>query len=440
MTTAIFGDSLYYNLGVSSWTKGNNQAIELGGSLPAVNSGAENLFIFYEYGIADDGLTQNYWLGLTDENSEGDWAWSNGDPVTWMAINWFNGEPNGGTRENYLEVGTYIAGSRRTKEEFIEYTDERYRSVDRFNSDWFSAGGPRWNDMTNEGGRRNTAIAEIPLTLTANLPESIEEGTEFTVDINLTAGTTGSDLTQGSTIWYTYEITGVDGNGDPDVNYVTGSGQIDANGQFNDEDGQLGLQITIEKDWVLGDDLFRLTFYSADPSGTGSELGFTDAAAYRDAIQIDVDQTAGAGIVEGVAVADILSNPDPITGELGLRKKVKLKNRGKVSFRLYGSEDIDVNAIDFDSILFGGDPEALMADTPAVDAYFQGAQRKKGKKAGSYRAKVKDINDDGFDDIKIKVRRRDIVGVMEKGDNEIYAYALMGEESVLFSNTETVFF
>ena len=125
---------------------------------------------------------------------------------------------------------------------------------------------------------------------------------------------------------------------------------------------------------------------------------------------------------------------------MGLRRKVRLKNRGKVAFRLYGSEDIDVNAIDFDSILFGGDPEALMADAPAADAYFQGAKRKKGKRAGSYIAKVKDLNSDGFDDILIKALRSDLVGVMEKGDTEIYAYAQMGEESVLWSNTDTVFF
>ena len=81
-----------------------------------------------------------------------------------------------------------------------------------------------------------------------------------------------------------------------------------------------------------------------------------------------------------------------------------------------------------------------MADSPAADSYFQGAQRRKGKRKGSYIVKVTDINEDGFDDIVIKAYRRDLVGVMEKGDTEIYAYAPIGEESVLWSNADAVFF
>ena len=81
-----------------------------------------------------------------------------------------------------------------------------------------------------------------------------------------------------------------------------------------------------------------------------------------------------------------------------------------------------------------------MAESPAADAYFQGAQRTKGKKAGSYIAKVKGLNGDGFDDILLTVLKSDLVGVMEKGDAEIDAYAQMEEKSVLWSNTDTVFF
>ena len=80
-----------------------------------------------------------------------------------------------------------------------------------------------------------------------------------------------------------------------------------------------------------------------------------------------------------------------------------------------------------------------MSDAPDANTYFQGATRKKGKKAGSYIAKVKDLNDDGFEDIIMKVNKRDLVGVMERGDTEIYAFAQMGDESVLWSNVDTIF-
>ena len=46
----------------------------------------------------------------------------------------------------------------------------------------------------------------------------------------------------------------------------------------------------------------------------------------------------------------------------------------------------------------------------------------------------------GFDDITIKAPSNGLMGVMEKGDTEIYAYAQMGEESVLWSKTDAVFF
>ena len=134
-----------------------------------------------------------------------------------------------------------------------------------------------------------------------------------------------------------------------------------------------------------------------------------------------------------------LIDADPIQGELGLPRRVKLKKRGKVSYRLYGNEDLDVNSIEFDSIIFGRDLDALNEEFPSEDDYFQGAKRKRGKREGSYIAKVKDLNGDGYEDIIMKAYKRDLVSVMERGDTEIYAFAQMGGESVLWSNVDTIF-
>jgi len=265
-----------------------------GGDLVTINSFDEDIFVWNKYkyqDLSNDGYNWGYWIGLkrdpgSDFKSSSSWYWSSGQELTYLNQS-FNpegpGEPNGGSGDLYTHIWGYMEG---VNEE------------------------PLWNDATNIGnpGTKSfpqVGVAEIPLNLSADLPTSIEEGTEFTVDITLTAGTAASELTQGNTIWYTYPITGVDGNGDPYVDSVTGNGLIDANGQFDDGDGVLGLQITIDKDWILDDDQFLLTFYSDDPNGTGSELGFSDPAAYLDAIQINVDQSEGGEIFNGVLVTTI---------------------------------------------------------------------------------------------------------------------------------------
>lgn len=186
----------------------------------------------------------------------------------------------------------------------------------------------------------------------------------------------------------------------------------------------------------IGSQVFSCDIDLSQVVGESAYLGFSAANGGG-----TMDMTVQEWFIESSPVGD----SGPITGTFDGPGKVKLnkaklKNRGKVSFRLYGSEDIDLNASHFDRILFGGDSEALMSGAPDADAFFKGAKRKKGKKAGFYRAKVKDINGDGFDDIKIKALKRDIVGVMKKGDTKIFAYAQMGEESVLWSNADTVFF
>ena len=275
MTTAIYGNSLYVISPGPTWEEAEANANLYGGHLAEINSQDENDFLYQTYGIG-------FWIGLNDLDQEGVYVWSTGRTLEETGYeNWHDGEvlppqPNNFSfyEQDYVWFHPNMSG---------DWDDQHWQ----YPGDGDTTGVISFNPEAY-------GIAEIPLNLSTDLPESVEEGTEFTVDINLTTSTTGSELTQGSTIWYTYEITGVDDNGDPDLYSGTGSGLIDVNGQFDDEDGVLGLQVTIDKDWVFDDDLFRLTFYSDDPSGTGSELGFTDPAAYRDTIQIDIDQEEGS--------------------------------------------------------------------------------------------------------------------------------------------------
>jgi hypothetical protein len=73
----------------SDWNDLRTEALARGGDIVAINSQAENDFLVRTF-----GGTEPYWIGFTDEVDEGDFKWSNGDPVTYT--NWeprFN-EPN----------------------------------------------------------------------------------------------------------------------------------------------------------------------------------------------------------------------------------------------------------------------------------------------------------------------------------------------------------
>ena len=43
-----------------------------------------------------------FWIGLSDDGHEGTWTWISGEPVTY--VDWMDGEPNGGTGENYVST------------------------------------------------------------------------------------------------------------------------------------------------------------------------------------------------------------------------------------------------------------------------------------------------------------------------------------------------
>ncbi len=43
-----------------------------------------------------------FWIGLSDEGHEGSWAWMSGEPLSYT--DWMDGEPNGGTGENYVST------------------------------------------------------------------------------------------------------------------------------------------------------------------------------------------------------------------------------------------------------------------------------------------------------------------------------------------------
>ena len=49
---------------------------------------------------ADDVLRQDYWIGLTDRQEEGEWIWLDGTPLRRQLANWGEGEPNNAGNED----------------------------------------------------------------------------------------------------------------------------------------------------------------------------------------------------------------------------------------------------------------------------------------------------------------------------------------------------
>ena len=83
----------YFLAGPAYWTNAQAQATNMGGHLAAINDAAENVWILETFGNYG-GVSRTLMIGFTDESQEGQWGWSNGDPVTY--VNWAPGEPNNG--------------------------------------------------------------------------------------------------------------------------------------------------------------------------------------------------------------------------------------------------------------------------------------------------------------------------------------------------------
>ena len=70
---------------------------------------------------------------------------------------------------------------------------------------------------------------------------------------------------------------------------------------------------------------------------------------------------------------------------------------------------------------------------PKNDDYFAVANRK-SRGQFSYRASFKDANGDGYEDLIAQVRMADMGSVLDDDDNQLFAYASLGEANVMFES------
>lgn len=92
----------YYLLDESSWTQAQSWAEGLGGNLATVRNAQENAFLLDNFSQWQ-GEAINLWIGLNDVQTEGEFEWVGGEPVTYT--NWAIGEPNNSEfGENFTHI------------------------------------------------------------------------------------------------------------------------------------------------------------------------------------------------------------------------------------------------------------------------------------------------------------------------------------------------
>ncbi len=86
----------------TTWNNAEALAQLVGGHLASIHSAEENEFIHQTFGNFN-GQDRRLWIGFTDQNSEGEWYWSDGSAVDYT--NWNPGEPNNANNvEHFAEM------------------------------------------------------------------------------------------------------------------------------------------------------------------------------------------------------------------------------------------------------------------------------------------------------------------------------------------------
>merc|ERR1711936_1433092 len=85
-----FGDSCYHNSGAAmNWNDAHEYCLEIGGYLVEIDAQEEEDWLLGAFAVYD----QDYWIGLTDQEEEGEWIWADSGYAPKYTA-WAEGEPN----------------------------------------------------------------------------------------------------------------------------------------------------------------------------------------------------------------------------------------------------------------------------------------------------------------------------------------------------------
>jgi glucose/arabinose dehydrogenase len=206
--------------GSKTWENAQAEAQSLGGNLVTINDAAEETWLKSTF-----GSNQQFWIGFTDKDVEGQFKWVNGEATTYT--NWAPGEPNNrGGNENYAVMN------------------------------WGSTG--KWNDLPSTVVRRGLIeVAPASLALEKN-----------TYSINETAGSLvigvvrSNDSTDKATVQYRVDC----GTAVADSDFTATSGTL----TFGVGETSKTFTIPIINDTLIeGNETFTLVIESP----TGADLG-----------------------------------------------------------------------------------------------------------------------------------------------------------------------
>jgi len=98
-----YDGSIYRLITAGRWEQAQTQAQSLGGNLVTINSQSEQDFLTGEF-----GGSEQFWIGLTDKVTEGQFKWINGETSTYT--NWNTGQPDNAGNEDYVAMNFGAAG------------------------------------------------------------------------------------------------------------------------------------------------------------------------------------------------------------------------------------------------------------------------------------------------------------------------------------------
>ncbi|HLP93999.1 MAG TPA: lectin-like protein [Saprospiraceae bacterium] len=97
------GHAYFYSKSALNWPAADSVARALGGYLAAISSQEENTFVATQVAIGELA-----WIGLNDAVVEGNFRWTNDEPVLFYC--WGAGEPNNAGTENWVEINRNSVG------------------------------------------------------------------------------------------------------------------------------------------------------------------------------------------------------------------------------------------------------------------------------------------------------------------------------------------
>ena len=210
VTSAITAPIFTYNgkfyllSNAATWKEAQAQAVSLGGNLVTVNDATENQFLVNTF-----GGTELLWIGLTDEVTEGQFKWVNGEAVTYT--NWDIGQPNNVLDvEDYAHINNYFSGPGKWNDlpndpsQFSFPAQEGYPNslrgiIEIANPSNDTIIGSAGDDTINGGLGSDTvnysSLTEAITLLASGIVNKGSFGTDKIVDIETVIGATGQSNT-----------------------------------------------------------------------------------------------------------------------------------------------------------------------------------------------------------------------------------------------------